>query len=98
MESALSPRFTPGMFLTGPIPRASGEDCGGLFFSDEACTRPNLIPGGHALPLSSGVLFTGYSHAGIINTVEACREARPDIVVRSIVGGLRLRHASEGRP
>jgi len=25
----------PGIFLTGPIPRASGEDCGGHFFSDE---------------------------------------------------------------
>ena len=34
----------PGMFLTGPIPRKSGEDCGGHFFSDEACTMPNLIP------------------------------------------------------
>jgi len=87
----------PGMFLTGPIPRESGEDCGGQFFSDEACTIPNFIPEEQALLLASGVLITGCCHAGIINTVEACRRARPDIAIRTIVGGLHLRHASEER-
>ena len=87
----------PGMFLTGSIPRASGEDCGGHFFSDEACTTPNLIPEEQALLLASGVLITGCCHAGIINTVEACRKARPDIAVRTIVGGLHLQHAGEDR-
>ena len=87
----------PGMFLTGPIPRASGEDCGGHFFSDEACTMSNFIPEEQALLLASGVLITGCCHAGIINTVEACRRARPDIAIRTIVGGLHLRHASEER-
>ena len=87
----------PSMFLTGPIPRESGEDCGGQFFSDEACTIPNFIPEEQALLLASGVLITGCCHAGIINTVEACRRARPDIAIRTIVGGLHLRHASEER-
>ena len=86
-----------GMFLTGPIPRASGEDCGGHFFSDEACTMPNLIPEEQAFLLASGVLITGCCHAGIINTVEACRKTRPDIAIRTIIGGLHLRHASEER-
>lgn len=87
----------PGMFLTGPIPRESGEDCGGHFFSDEACTMPNLISEEQALLLNSGILITGCCHAGIINTVEACREARPDIAIRTIIGGLHLRHANEDR-
>jgi len=87
----------PGIFLTGPIPRASGEDCGGHFFSDDACTMPNLIPEEQAFLLASGVLITGCCHAGIINTVEACRKARPDIAIRTIIGGLHLRHASEER-
>ena len=87
----------PGMFLTGSITRKSGEDCGGHFFSDEACTTPNLIPEEQALLLASGVLITGCCHAGIINTVEACRKTRPDIAIRTIVGGLHLRHASEER-
>jgi len=87
----------PGIFLTGPIPRASGEDCGGHFFSDEACTKPNPIPEEQAFLLASGVLITGCCHAGIINTVEACRKTRPDIAIRTIIGGLHLRHASEER-
>lgn len=87
----------PGIFLTGLIPRASGEDCGGHFFSDEACTKPNLIPEEQSLLLVSGALITGCCHAGIINTVEACREVRPDIAIRTIIGGLHLRHASEER-
>lgn len=87
----------PGMFLTGPIPRESGEDCGGHFFSDEACTMPNLIPEEQAFLLVSGVLITGCCHAGIINTVEACRRACPNIAIRTIIGGLHLRHASKDR-
>ena len=87
----------PGTFLTGLIPRESGEDCGGHFFSDEACTMPNLIPEEQAFLLASGVLITGCCHAGIINTVEACRKARTDIAIRTIIGGLHLRHASEER-
>ena len=87
----------PGMFLTGPIPRESSEDCVGHFFSDEVCTMPNFIPEEQALLLASGVLITGCCHAGIINTVEACRKARPDIAIRTIIGGLHLRHASEER-
>ena len=87
----------PGIFLTGPIPRESGEDCGGHFFSDKACSAPNTIPEEQALLLASGVLITGCCHAGIINTVEACRKAHPDIAIRTIVGGLHLRHASEDR-
>ena len=86
-----------GMFLTGPIPRTSGEDCGGHFFSDETCTMSNFIPEEQALLLASGMLITGCCHAGIINTVEACRRARPDIAIRTIVGGLHLRHVNEDR-
>ena len=87
----------PGIFLTGPIPRESGEDCGGHFFSDEASTMPNLIPEEQALLLASGQLITGCCHAGIINTVEACRRARPNIAIRTVIGGLHLRHANEDR-
>ena len=87
----------PGMFLIGPIPRESGEDCGGHFFSGEACTMPNLIPEEQALLLASGILIAGCCHAGIINTVEACRRTRPNIAIRTIIGGLHLRHASKDR-
>ena len=47
---------------------------------------PNLIPEEQAFLLVSGVLITGCCHAGIINTVEACRRACPNIAIRTIIG------------
>jgi len=93
-------RFTEiadGIFLTGPIPRVSDENTGGNFFSDVACTVGNPIPEEQALLLKDGILVTGCCHAGIINTVEACRAAEPDIPIRVIAGGLHLMHAGEAR-
>ena len=58
---------------------------------------PNLIPEEQAFLLVSGVLITGCCHSGIINTVEACRRTRPNIAIRTIIGGLHLRHASKDR-
>ena len=87
----------PGVFLTGPIPRESGEDCGGRFFSDEACTEPNPVQEEISLLLRSGVLITGCCHAGIINSVESCRKAHPEIRIRTIAGGLHLSHADPAR-
>ena len=87
----------PGIFLSGPIPRESGENCGGHFFSDKACSVPNPIQEEQSLLLDSGMLITGCCHAGGINTVEACRKACPDIAIRCVVGGLHLRHASNER-
>ena len=62
-----------------------------------ANTMPNLIPEEQALLLASGILITGCCHAGIINTGEACRRACPNIAIRTIIGGLHLRHASKDR-
>lgn len=62
-----------------------------------ASTMPNLIPEEQALLLASGILIAGCCHAGIINTVEACRRTRPNIAIRTIIGGLHLRHASKDR-
>ena len=86
-----------GIFLTGPIPRESGEDCGGRFFSDEACATPNPVPEEIALLLRSGVLITGCCHAGIVNTAEFCREACPGVRIHTILGGLHLKHADAAR-
>ena len=87
----------PGIFVTGPIPRTSGEDCGGHFFTDDTCTTPHAVPEEQSILLQDGILITGCCHAGVINTVEACRRARPDIPIRAIIGGLHLLHAGQKR-
>lgn len=89
--------IAPGVYLTGSIPRNSGEDPGGKFFHDEACFIPDIVSEEQALLTADGVLITGCCHAGIINTMEYCQSIHPEIKIHSIVGGLHLRHASEQR-
>lgn len=87
----------PGLFLTGPIPRNSGEDCGGPFFLDPDGIQPDRIADEQALLSADGTLVQGCCHAGIINTLNYCRARKPEITVRTIIGGLHLRHAAPGR-
>ncbi|HOG49126.1 MAG TPA: MBL fold metallo-hydrolase [Lentisphaeria bacterium] len=89
--------IAPQVFLTGPIPRRSGEDCGGPFFLDSACQKPDLLMDEQALLLGEGTLVQGCCHSGIINTLEYCRQRAPHISVRTLIGGLHLRRATPER-
>lgn len=86
-----------GIFLTGPIPRVSPENCGGDFYHDEKCTEKDNVPEELALLSSGGVLVTGCCHAGIINTLLFCHKILPELPIHTIVGGLHLRNADEIR-
>lgn len=86
-----------GLFLTGPIPRVSTEDCGGAFFHDEKCTEKDIVPEEQALLSMEGVLVTGCCHAGIINTLLFCRKILPELPIHTIVGGLHLKNADDVR-
>ena len=96
-EIAAFTEIAPQVFLTGPIPRRSGEDCGGPFFLDRAGREPDLLTDEQALLLGDGTLVQGCCHSGIINTLEYCRQCAPHIPVRTLVGGLHLEHATPER-
>ena len=96
-EVAAFTEILGGVFLTGPIPRVSGEDCGGPFFLDPEGREPDDIPDEQALLLEDGTLVVGCCHAGLVNTITFCRRQRPDIPIRSVVGGLHLADAGSGR-
>ena len=49
----------PGIYLTGAIPRVSGEGTGGNFYSDPACTIPHQIGEEQALLFKNGLLISG---------------------------------------
>lgn len=96
-ETADFTEIAPQVFLTGPIPRRSGEDCGGPFFLDSPGQKPDLLMDEQALLLGDGTLVQGCCHSGIINTLEYCRQRAPHIPVRTLVGGLHLGHATPER-
>ena len=87
----------PGVYLTGPIPRYSGEDCGGPFFKDSKGIVKDTISDEQALLLKEGILIQGCCHAGIINTLEYCRKHAPEIRIHTVIGGLHLLLAAESR-
>lgn len=89
--------IVPGVFLTGPIPRVSGEDCGGPFFTDLQGVEKDFIPDEQALLIKEGILIQGCCHAGVINTLEYCRNEHPEIPIHTVIGGLHLLLASEER-
>lgn len=87
----------PGMFATGPVPRLSGEDCGGPFYLDPEKKCADTITDEQALLLEEGILIQGCCHAGIINTLEHCRKSMPEIGIHTVIGGLHLLLADEKR-
>jgi len=86
------------LFLTGPIPRISSEDCGGPFYLDPDKQQPDDISDEQSLVIrteAGNILITGCCHAGIINTMEHCKNSGFPIHV--VLGGLHLNRASEHR-
>lgn len=94
-------QICPGLFVTGPIPRANDlEDTGGQFYLDDSCTRKDVIVDDHALFFDSNegvVVMLGCAHAGVINTLDFIAEQLPDRPVHAILGGMHLLNASAER-
>jgi 7,8-dihydropterin-6-yl-methyl-4-(beta-D-ribofuranosyl)aminobenzene 5'-phosphate synthase len=92
---------TARLHATGEIPRSTSyEDTGGPFFLDEAGLRPDPIRDDQALWfISEGalVIVLGCAHAGVINTIETCRQQSGVDPVRAIIGGFHLVNADARR-
>ena len=87
--------ISAGVWLTGAIPRISGEDTGGPFFTAaEGGKKDNIIDEQALFFADGGTLLQGCCHAGIINTINYCRTSIPDCRIDRIIGGLHLLNAS----
>jgi len=92
--------LAPGLGITGPIPRLSGEGCGGPFFLDPAATEPDQIDDDQAVWLETAaglVIVSGCCHAGLVNTVEYVRAVSGIDRIAGLVGGFHLLNADEAR-
>ena len=94
-------RLTPGIGITGPIPRLCPfEDTGGPFYFDPDKQAADPIADEQALWLETArglIIVTGCCHAGLVNTVGYVRLISGIHRIHAIVGGLHLLHASEER-
>jgi 7,8-dihydropterin-6-yl-methyl-4-(beta-D-ribofuranosyl)aminobenzene 5'-phosphate synthase len=85
---------------TGPMVRQTGEDTGGDFYLDPACTQPDPIRDDQAayIPCDAGtVVILGCTHAGLINTLLHIRDLTDSRPIAAVIGGLHLLNADEHR-
>jgi 7,8-dihydropterin-6-yl-methyl-4-(beta-D-ribofuranosyl)aminobenzene 5'-phosphate synthase len=102
LEPTESPiAITPSLHVTGAIPRESDyEDVGGPFFLDPEGKQPDGLPDDQALWFVSDkglVIILGCAHAGIINTINYCKELSGESHVHALIGGFHLVNASDDR-
>jgi 7,8-dihydropterin-6-yl-methyl-4-(beta-D-ribofuranosyl)aminobenzene 5'-phosphate synthase len=91
--------LAPGVWLTGPVPRHTGERnySAGLLAGGAPADD---VPDDQALLIETSqgtVLITGCGHAGIINIVDDARAMALPGPVFAVIGGLHLYEASDQR-
>ncbi len=91
----------PGVFVSGPIPRASEfEETGGPFYRDESCRQADELTDDQALIVESPaglVVLLGCAHAGVVNTLDYALRLTGKGTVHAVLGGMHLLRASEER-
>lgn len=91
----------PGIWLTGPIPRANGfEDVGGQFYLDPDAAGPDAMEDDLALWIDDAqglAVATGCAHAGLVNTLDHILKVSGRKRIKAVLGGFHLGGASDGR-
>ncbi|MBN2202013.1 MBL fold metallo-hydrolase [bacterium] len=91
----------PGIGTTGAVPRDTArEDTGGPFYLDPDGRRPDPLEDDGALWFSTQyglVICAGCSHAGLINTLNRCRQVSGTRKIHAVIGGFHLQEASRDR-
>lgn len=86
----------PGVWLSGPIPRISGEmngSKGKMYYTDDNIAKEDDIPEYQALFILSKegmTILTSCGHAGIINTIKYAHKLFGNSPIHAIIGGLHL--------
>ena len=93
-------QLLPGVWLTGPIPRAHPERNWSLALRLQTPSGPvdDTIPEDSSILIQSSqglVLVSGCGHAGIINTIDHARKIAPSTTLHAAVGGFHLFNATD---
>jgi len=94
-------KFSPGLGLTGPIPRKTNyEDSGGPFYLDLGGKRADPFEDDQALWIDTPgglIVCVGCCHAGLVNTLNYVCRLSGTSRVRALIGGFHLVQASAQR-
>jgi 7,8-dihydropterin-6-yl-methyl-4-(beta-D-ribofuranosyl)aminobenzene 5'-phosphate synthase len=94
--------LTPGIFITGEIPRATPfeEASRDFWVTENGRLHPDPLQDDQALVLHTAdglVVLLGCAHAGVVNTVRYASKLTGDKRIRAVIGGLHLASASGER-
>lgn len=97
VESPVS--IAEGLYVTGVIQRTTDfETMSQDFYLDEACTTPDPLLDDQALFFRSAngiVVILGCAHSGVVNTLRHIESFMPGERIRTVIGGMHLRSASQ---
>jgi 7,8-dihydropterin-6-yl-methyl-4-(beta-D-ribofuranosyl)aminobenzene 5'-phosphate synthase len=89
---------SPGLFVTGQIPRTTDfEDVGGRFFIDRDCREADVLPDDQAVFFKSAnglVVLLGCAHSGTVNTLNYVAGLSGAESIYIVMGGMHLLNAS----
>ena len=90
----------PGVWLTGPVPRANNEKnwTPGLSLDTPEGRREDNVPEDSALVFDTDqgmVILTGCAHAGVVNITEYARHIVGNKPIVAVIGGLHLFSATD---
>ena len=89
---------SPGLFVTGQIPRTTDfEDVGGRFFIDRDCREADVLPDDQAVFFKSAnglVVLLGCAHSGTVNTLNYVAGLSGAESIYTVMGGMHLLNAS----
>lgn len=84
----------PGLFVTGPVPRATDfETTGGDFFLDPECRKPDPLEDDQSVYFDSAagtVVLLGCAHSGVVNTLYHIRRLTNGRPIHAVLGGMHL--------
>jgi 7,8-dihydropterin-6-yl-methyl-4-(beta-D-ribofuranosyl)aminobenzene 5'-phosphate synthase len=91
-------QIAPGVWLTGPVPRAHPETncCASGIVQADGTLAPDTVPDDNSLVISTPeglVVIAGCAHAGIVNIVTAARRIVGPQRIAALIGGLHLADA-----
>jgi 7,8-dihydropterin-6-yl-methyl-4-(beta-D-ribofuranosyl)aminobenzene 5'-phosphate synthase len=87
--------IAPGVYLTGEVPRRSAFETGDVELyikqGDDLVRDPLPDDQSMAVKTAEGIaLILGCCHAGLVNTIDRCREKLPGQPIHTIIGGTHL--------
>jgi 7,8-dihydropterin-6-yl-methyl-4-(beta-D-ribofuranosyl)aminobenzene 5'-phosphate synthase len=100
VEHAGPAQLSPGVWLTGPVPRTHPERnwSGGLRLQTPTGSVEDTIPEDSSVVIGTGqglVVISGCGHAGIVNTVEYARTIVKAAPIHAAIGGFHLFSAND---